>query len=81
MADTDKPKGPSHVAYQVRDGADGNAHFNRVGSAFAHKDGQGFNVVLDAVPVDGRITLRSAKERVADMKAGKASPSHDGMER
>jgi hypothetical protein len=63
MSETEKPKRPSHIAYQVRDGAEGASHFNRIGSAFAHKDGQGFNLKLDSVPVDGRITLRTAKER------------------
>lgn len=30
----------------------------KVGSAWAHKDGKGFDVVLDAVPVGGRVVLR-----------------------
>lgn len=68
MSETEKPKRPSHIAYQVRDGAEGASHFNRIGSAFAHKDGQGFNLKLDSVPVDGRITLRTAKERTGAIK-------------
>lgn len=68
MSETEKPKRPSHIAYQVRDGAEGASHFNRIGSAFAHKDGQGFNLKLDSVPVDGRITLRTAKERSSATK-------------
>ena len=65
-----KGKGPSHIAYQVREGEDGKSFFNRVGSAFEHKDGQGFNVLLDSVPVDGRVTLRTPKERLEAMKEG-----------
>jgi hypothetical protein len=75
MPETEKPKRPSHIAYQVRDGAEGASHFNRIGSAFAHKDGQGFNLKLDSVPVDGRITLRTAKERSG------ATKDRGGMER
>ncbi len=66
----DEPKRPSHIAYHVRDGQDGKSFFNRVGSAFPHKDGEGFNVILDAVPVDGNVTLRTPKERVEEMRNG-----------
>lgn len=64
------PKRPSHIAYQVREGQEGQSYFNRVGCAFAHKDGQGFNIMLEAMPVDGRITLRTPKERLADKRDG-----------
>ena len=67
-----KGKGPSHIAYHVRDGEDGKSFFNRVGSAFEHKDGQGYNVLLDSVPVDGRVTLRTPKERLEAMKEGES---------
>ncbi|MFN3224724.1 MAG: hypothetical protein ACE360_00545 [Hyphomicrobiales bacterium] len=62
---------PSHVAYHVRENDEGKAFFNRVGSAFAHKDGKGFNVLLDATPVDGKITLRTAEERIKAAKDGR----------
>jgi len=62
------PKQPSYIAYQVREGQDNKAHFNRVGAAFAHKDGQGHDVLLDAMPVNGRVTLRSPQERVQDTR-------------
>ena len=61
---------PSHYAYQVNESQDGKSYFNRVGAAFAHKDGEGFNIVLDAVPVDGRVTLRTPQERLQAMKDG-----------
>jgi hypothetical protein len=76
MSEDQKPKSPSHIAYQVRDGAEeGTSHFNRIGAAFAHKDGQGFNLKLDSVPVDGRITLRTAKDRIAAARENKANPA------
>ena len=57
------PKAPSHIAYQVRDRGEGKkAFWTRIGSAWAHADGNGFNIQLEAVPLDGRITLRVASE-------------------
>lgn len=66
---------PSHVAYHVRENDEGKAFFNRVGSAFAHKDGKGFNVLLDASPVDGKITLRTAEDRLKATKEGRGGQS------
>jgi hypothetical protein len=56
-------KGPSHVAYQVRDREGKKGFWTRIGSAWAHADGKGFNIQLDAMPLDGRITLRVASEK------------------
>jgi len=62
-------KGPSHIAYHIRDGGEDNkGYFNRIGSVWPHKDGQGFNIQLDSVPVDGRITVRSVQERLQEAK-------------
>lgn len=48
---------PVMHAYQVRDGKDGNAFWNRIGAAWQNKDG-GFSIQLDALPIDGRIVCR-----------------------
>jgi hypothetical protein len=56
-------KAPSHVAYQVRDREGQKGFWTRIGSAWPHADGKGFNVQLDVVPLDGRITLRVATEK------------------
>lgn len=61
---------PSYIAYQVREGQDGKAFFNRVGAAFPHKDAQGFDLQLDAVPVNGRVTLRSTQQRLDSHRNG-----------
>lgn len=67
MAKTEKQptasKAPSHVAYQVRDREGGKGFWTRIGSAWAHADGNGFNVQLESVPLDGRIVLRVATEK------------------
>ena len=49
---------PSHVAYQVRDGRDNESYWTRIGVAWATKDGKGYTVQLNAVPLDGKIVLR-----------------------
>jgi hypothetical protein len=57
-------KAPSHVAYHVRDRGEGQKSFwTRVGAAWAHADGKGFNVQLEIMPLDGRISLRVASEK------------------
>ena len=50
---------PTHIAYQVRDSGD-DGFWTRIGAAWPHKDGKGFSLQLDAVPLDGRIALREA---------------------
>lgn len=61
---------PSHIAYHVRDTEEGGSYFNRVGAAFAHKDGEGYSVILDSMPVDGRVTLRTLQDRLNTAKTG-----------
>ena len=74
MSDERNPKGPSHIAYQVRAGGneqEDKSYFNRVGAAFPHKDGKGMTVELDAMPVNGRIVLRTPQERLEQAKEGR----------
>ena len=56
-------KRPTHTAHHVREIPGGESFWTRIGSAWAHKDGQGFNIQIDTVPLDGRITLRIASEK------------------
>ena len=61
--ETTGSKLPSHVVYQVRD-REGAKHSGPASAAaWAHADGNGFNVQLECVPLDGRITLRVASEK------------------
>jgi len=57
---------PTLVAYQVREVKEGKDFWTRIGSAFAHKDGNGFTIQLDALPVDGRVTLRRPEEKATN---------------
>jgi hypothetical protein len=71
---------PSHKCFVVedRDGAGGKeAFWTRIGSAWAHKDGKGFNLQLAALPASGgRIVLREftdedgAERKAAHRKMG-----------
>jgi hypothetical protein len=53
---------PTHRAYSVirREGQDD--FWLNVGLAFAHKDGKGFNIMLQAFPLDGKIVCREVSE-------------------
>ena len=54
---------PTHRVYSVSKNGDAKATWTEIGAAWQHKDGKGFNIQLDAVPLDGRITLRLASEK------------------
>ncbi len=57
-------KKPSHFVYTVRDGGESNNDFwTKIGAAFAHNDGKGFSVILEAFPVDGRLTIRRSEPK------------------
>ena len=63
---------PTHRAYTVikREGKDD--YWLNVGVCFAHEDKDGFNLLLQALPLDGKIVLRTYKEDEEEEK-GKAS--------
>ena len=61
MADR-QPNTPTHRAYSVikRDGQDD--YWLNLGLVFPHKDGSGFNIILQALPLDGKIVCREIAE-------------------
>ena len=49
---------PSFTAYTVRQRKDGEkAIWTAIGAAWLHKKDAGFNIELEAMPLDGRIVL------------------------
>jgi hypothetical protein len=59
MADTrEQPQQPTHRAYSVikREGQED--YWLNLGIVFPHKDGKGFNVMLQALPLDAKIVCR-----------------------
>ena len=57
-----QPNTPTHRAYSVikREGQDD--YWLNLGLAFPHKDGAGFNIILQAFPLDGKIVCREISE-------------------
>lgn len=66
--ENNESKRPTHIAYQVREGEENKSYFNRIGAAWTHKDGEGLNIQLDSLPVDGKVTVRSVQERIQEAK-------------
>ena len=60
--DTQQPQSaspPDFIAYQVIDRGEGQKSIWRaIGSAWTHNDGNGIQLRLDAMPLDGSISLR-----------------------
>jgi hypothetical protein len=70
MADKE-PRQPTHRAYSVirREGQDD--YWLNIGLVFPHKDNGGFNIMLQAFPLDGKIVCR---EITADDEADDPAP-------
>jgi hypothetical protein len=62
MADREQPKQATHRVYTVirREGQDD--FWLNLGLAFPHKDGKGFNIILQALPIDGKLVCREVSD-------------------
>ncbi len=51
------------MAFHVRKSADGKGKgfWTRIGAAWSHEDGEGFNLQIDVMPLDGKIVLGTPK--------------------
>jgi hypothetical protein len=60
--------GPAYRAYTVikREGKED--YWLNLGIVFAHEDGEGFNILLQALPVDAKLVLRRYKEKEEEQK-------------
>lgn len=56
------PRQPTHRLYVVK-GDDQNARWTEVGAAWSNRDGQGFSLALDSIPLGSRIAMRAIAER------------------
>ena len=59
-------KKPAYRVYTVEDIDEENSFWTMIGTAFAHEDMKGMNVLLKALPVDGRLVLRRYVETVPE---------------
>jgi len=58
---------PYMLGYTVKAASRGRkSYWSKVGIACAHKDGQGYNVQMDALPVDGKLVLRAVSDEHED---------------
>lgn len=58
-------KKPTHTVFQVTKSGE-NSYWNKVGAAWEHQDGTGYNIKFDAFPLKGEIVMRPAKEKTED---------------
>lgn len=57
-----KSKRPTHAVYLV-EGEGQNAFWTRIGAAWQHEDGEGYNLSLSAIPLSGRLVVRKPKPK------------------
>ena len=62
MPEREQSNRPTHRAYTVikRDGQDD--FWLNIGLVFTHKGGEGFSILLQALPLDGKIVCRAIDE-------------------
>ncbi len=77
---SEKSNRPSHIAYTVDSGKGEKNHWHKIGAAWPTK-GDGLNIQLTAIPLDGNIALRS-REELEKMRAERGTrpeqaPKHD----
>ncbi|RTL70311.1 MAG: hypothetical protein EKK41_12770 [Hyphomicrobiales bacterium] len=64
---------PTHRAYAISKRGD-KSHWQDIGAAWTHKDGKGFNLKLDYLPLNGaELALR-----IADAETGDATSRSEG---
>ena len=75
MAEKSEPKQPTHRAYSVikREGQDD--FWLNLGLAFAHKDGKGFNIMLQALPLNAKLVLREPSEEEKEQQPARQERS------
>jgi hypothetical protein len=70
---------PTYTAYTVhkREGQDD--YWTAIGAAFMHQDGEGFNIILQALPLNGKIVLRPPKSenKESEPQTHETGPSKD----
>jgi hypothetical protein len=59
---SEKPNSvPTHGVFVVEGEGDA-AYWTRIGAAWLHKDGLGFNITVAAIPLSGRLVVRANRE-------------------
>ncbi len=58
MADKERFRAPTHHAYSVNRREGQGDFWVKIGLVFPHQDGDGFDLVLQALPLSGKIVCR-----------------------
>ena len=59
---TETTNKPTHFVYHVgRSAGSEKGRWTRIGAAWPHKDGEGFTLQLDAMPLSGELVVRTPK--------------------
>jgi hypothetical protein len=71
---TTETNSPAFMLYRV-DGNGPEARWTKIGAAWPNRDGKGFNILCDAVPLQGRIVMReyTPKPKDAALEAAPAA--------
>lgn len=59
-------KKPTHGVYSIRPyktGGEQRSEWTKLGVAWAHRDGNGFNIKLNCLPLDGELTIYPFADR------------------
>jgi hypothetical protein len=81
MADKEQPRQPTHRAYSVVRRKGQEDYWLNVGLVFPHPDSGGFNVVLQVLPLDGKIVCREIREGDEESDNVRSSPSETSRAR
>ena len=68
MADNSS-NGPAYAVYVVEEREGKDPFWTRIGSAWGHKDGDGYYVTFSALPINGRLVLRKPKAEEPEPEA------------
>ena len=62
---------PSHVIYSVKERGDGQkgSYWKSIGAAWMHKDGNGFNLSLDYLPLDSNLRIVIREDNASKVEA------------
>ncbi len=73
---------PTFTAYAVSKRGEGQDDWwNPIGAAFPHQDGEGFNIILQALPIGGKIVLRPPKKEETETLANNGKRRQDNAGR
>ena len=62
MTNEQNTNAPAYHAFTISKGSNDKNYWTRIGAAWENKDGNGLNVELDCLPIDGKLTLRLPRD-------------------